>query len=286
MKATYLFVLALLLPIISLAQYNLRPNAFHQDMLFYNPASRPDMADNDQRLILYSQTKVIPENDPIWDKGTSFFANYLKTNEETNIFFQVGYVHDSYSFFSRNTLYAGVGKEFSLGEHSSITFAGNAVLHSDLISWSDFQLPTTEDGNSLRISPDIDFGAQYQWKGFKLGASVRNIISLSQELDDAEIIRSQRAVVMHTSYDFTIMKHITLAPYFMLHTEMNTEIDAGLFLSLFDRVNASYLLRINELRSIFMLEVRAYKGLSLGGTYDTSPLFPDNHIDIFARYFF
>jgi hypothetical protein len=52
------------------------------------------------------------------------------------------------------------------------------------------------------------------------------------------------------------------------------------------KLNASYLLRVNELRSIFTLESKVYQGLSLGVAYDTSPLFPDNNLDVFVRFFY
>jgi hypothetical protein len=71
-----------------------------------------------------------------------------------------------------------------------------------------------------------------------------------------------------------------------LYKEYKTEIDAGLFMNFCKRVNVSYLIRINELRSTFTIETRILKGLSIGACYDKSPLKPDNNLDAFARYFF
>ncbi len=147
-------------------------------------------------------------------------------------------------------------------------------------------LPHNETGGSLRLSPDIDFGTQFQWKGFKLGASLKNLIGLSQKHKEKSVIRTQRVVVLNTSYEFLIAERITIAPYFLLFQELKTDLDAGLFLSFDNKINASYLIRITELRSVLTLESRVFEGFSLGASYDTSPLFPDNNFDIFVRRFF
>ncbi|WP_114748145.1 type IX secretion system membrane protein PorP/SprF [Pleomorphovibrio marinus] len=286
MKRLLLFAFCTLLPIFTMAQYNMRPSAYQQDMLFYNPASLPEMGEESQRLLLYSRSKIVPENEGIWEKSPTFYADYLSINEDKNSYFTVGYMNDNYSFFSRNSLYGGYGKIISLGTNSNLTLGGRLALHSDIVNWSDYQLPHNETGRSFRLSPDMDLGAQFQWKAFKLGASYRNTIGVTQELDDEGFITTQRAFVVNTSYDFAINDRLIVAPYVLLYTELKTEIDAGVFLSYDKKVNFSYLLRINELRSIFTLEGRIYRGLSIGAAYDQSPLLPSNNLDFFVRYFF
>ncbi|TVP43612.1 MAG: type IX secretion system membrane protein PorP/SprF [Mongoliibacter sp.] len=286
MKRLLILAFFTILPSLTMAQYNMRPSAYFQDMLFYNPASTPEMGEASQRLLLYSRTKIIPENEGIWEKSPTFYADYLSMNEDKSSYFTVGYMNDNYSYFSRNSLYGGYGKILKLGNNSSLTFGGRLALHSDIINWSNYQIPNEETGNSLRLSPDFDLGAQFQWKAFKIGASLRNTIGLSQKLDEEDIITTQRAFVINTSYEFTINERLIVAPYVLLYTELKTEIDAGVFLSFDRNVNFSYLIRVNELRSIFTLEGRLYRGLSIGVAYDQSPLLPSNNLDIFVRYFF
>jgi hypothetical protein len=286
MKTLFTIAFCIILPVLTMAQYNMRPSAYYQDMLFYNPASIPEMGEASQRILLYSRSKIIPENEGIWEKGPTFYADYLSINEKKKSYFTVGYMNDNYSFFNRNSLYGGYGKYIELGTNSTLTFGGRLALHSDIVNWSNYQLPHSETGRSLRLSPDMDLGAQFQWNAFKLGASFKNTIGVTQMLDDEGIITTQRAFVINTSYDFTINDRLIVAPYVLLYTELKTEIDAGLFLS-FDRiVNFSYLIRVNELRSIFTLEGRLFRDLSIGAAYDQSPLLPSNNLDIFVRSFF
>jgi type IX secretion system PorP/SprF family membrane protein len=286
MKALFTIALFAFLPVFASAQYNMRPSAYYQDMLFYNPASIPSMEEENQRLLLYSRTKFVTDNEGIWDKSPTFYVDYLRYDDEKKSYFSIAFMNDNYSFFSRNTLYGGYGKKIALGSKSSITFGGRLALHSDVINWSDFKLPHNESGKSFRLSPDVDLGAQFQWKEYKLGASLKNAIGLAQKLDGEEIITTQRAIVINTSYDFYIKDKIIIAPYVLLYKEFGTVVDAGLFVNFYKRVNVSYLIRINELRSSFTLEGRIYKGLSVGACYDKSSLIPDNNLDIFVRCFF
>lgn len=285
MKNLYILIFAVLLPIYGQAQNQSRPSAYYQDMLFYNPAALPDMEEFSNRFLLNTRSKIIEEN-PVFEGRTSIIGNFLTVNEENSRFFQAGFMIDRYSFFNRNSIYVGIGQSFSLGEHSSITFAGNVTMHTDLINWSNFSLPHNETGNSFRLSPDLDVGTQFRWKNLKLGGSIKNIIGISQNLEGSDIINTKRVVVLNTSYDFHIGQKVTLAPYVLFYQETRNELDAGLFFSYAKMLNASYLLRVNELRSIFTVESRIINGFSLGVSYDTSPLLPDNNLDIFVRYFY
>lgn len=286
MKSVYILLFIGLIPAFGFSQNHIRPSAYFQDMLLYNPAALPIMNGENNRLILNARTKIIPENQPIWNNNFSLFANYLKVNDNNNSYFHIGYIHDKYSFFNRNSIYVGYGKRISLGENSSITFGGNYTFHTDLVSWSNFMLPHDQTGRSFRLSPDLDLGTQFQWKGLKIGASVKNLVGISQKIEEETVIKTQRVVVINTSYEFIIGERITIAPYFLLFQELKTDLDAGLFLSFDNKINASYLMRITELRSILTLESQVFEGFSIGASYDTSPLFPDNNFDIFVRRFF
>lgn len=274
------------LPFAVFSQYNFRPGAYHQDLSFYNPAALPETGGNTHRALLYTRMKRI-ENDPgIWNKSPTVFADYLNYNDTRKHGFSISFINDTYSFFSRNTLYGGFTKLMQLGENTSLSLGGKLVLHTDIISWKRYQLPHNESGTSTRFSPDVDLGVQFRWKGFKLGASAKNIVGMNQKLEGLSIIRTKRAFVLHTSYDFNIKDKVILSPYLMVYHEMKAEFDAGLYLNVLKRVSASYFFRINELRSNFMLELRLFRGLSVGACYDMSPLKPDNNLDVFVRYFF
>ena len=282
----FTMVFCTIMPVLTMAQYNMRPSAYFQDMLFYNPASIPEMSAESQRLLVYSRTKIIPDNEGIWEKSPTFYADYLGINDENNSYFTVSLMNDNYSFFSRNSVYGGYGKNFNLGNNSTLTLGGRLVLHTDLVNWSDYQLPHNETGRSFRLSPDMDFGVQLRWKSLNFGTSVKNTLGITQELDGAGFIQTQRAFIVNTSYDFTVKDRFIVAPYVLLYSELKTEIDLGLFLSFERKVNFSYLIRVNELRSTFTLEGRLYNSLSIGAAYDQSPLLPSNNLDIFVRYFF
>lgn len=285
MKKLYFLLTAFLLPFFGFCQNQIRPSAYYQDMLFYNPAALPEMEEFESRFLLNARNRFIDEN-AVFEGRTSLIGNFLTVNKEKSSYLQAGFMTNQYSFFNRNSLYFGAGKSYKLGDHSSITFGGNVTMHTDLINWSNFQLPHSETGNSFRLSPDLDFGTQFQWKNLKLGGALKNIIGLSQNLEGSEIINTKRVVVFNTSYDFHIGQKFILAPYVLFYQEVRNELDVGLFLNYDRMINVSYLIRVNELRSIFTFESRVIQGFSIGASYDTSPLLPDNSLDIFVRYFY
>lgn len=283
-----LFILSIigLFPFVLTAQFNFRPSAYHQDMSFYNPSSLPGMNEHKHRILLYNRLKIVENNNDIWNKPPTTYVDYLNYNEEKKHGFSVSYMNDNYSFFSRNSLYAGFAKVLKLGEKTSFSFGGRLVLHTDIVNWSKYKLPHNESGRAFKLSPDADIGTQFQWRGFKLGASVKNLIGLPQKLDGQSIIKTQHAFIFNTSYDINIKDKVVIAPYALLSYEMKSEIDVGLYLNVLKTISASYFIRINELRSTFMLEARLYKGFSMGACYDMSPIKPDNNLDIFIRYYF
>ncbi|MCC5938095.1 MAG: type IX secretion system membrane protein PorP/SprF [Lunatimonas sp.] len=286
MKKLLILLFCTFLSSYSIAQYNMRPSAYYQDMLYFNPASLPSFGEANQRILLYSRTKIVPENEGVWDKSPTFYGDYLRMNDDQKSYFTVGYMNDGYSFFNRNSFYGGYGRVFDMGSKSSLTLGGRLALHSDIINWSEYQLPNNETGRSIRLAPDVDFGAQFQWRAFRLGASFKNAVGVVQKLDGEGIITTQRAFVINTSYEFTVREKFIVAPYVLLYSELKTELDVGFFMSFERKVNFSYLMRVNELRSVFTLEGPVYRGISIGAAYDQSPLLPSNNLDIFVRSFF
>jgi hypothetical protein len=70
----------------------------------------------------------------------------------------------------------------------------------------------------------------------------------------------------------------------LLAKERSTLIDAGLSFLLLNKIRAAYALRVNELKSVIILDVDVYKGFSVGVAYDRSSLVSDNNFDFVLRY--
>lgn len=266
------------------AQNTLRPSVYFQDMNYYNPASI--ILDTGQRasVSLYGKHKFVSNDEEIWHKPTSLYLNHTGRIKESNAFYTLSYINDRYSFFNRHTIYAGYTRQKKWGRSNTLSFAGRLVLNADAINWNKLKLRDNQSGKSVKITPDLDLGIQYQSRGFTAGIAAKNLLSYTVKTEEKSIIKNWREFYINVSYRFTIRKNFQLAPYLLLYRERKTFADAGVFVSAWHRVNASYLLRINELRSIYTFDVTIYKGFNAGLAFDKSALLPDHNLDFVLRY--
>ncbi len=281
-------MLALMAFSSSYGQSTMRPNIYFQDMNYYNIAAIPLRDTQRGSLSFYAKHKVVANEDYVWNKPPVFFLNHIGSLKNKHSFYNVAITSDQYSFYSRNTVYAGYTHRFKLGkdEHHTIDIGGRLIFNLDLINWDKFQLPSNESGESLKPNADMDLGAFYRFKNFSLGFSTKNAVGASVKSDGEKLLVNQREFYVNTSYLFRIKDKFEIEPYFLLRQERNTELDIGLHLGFFKRVDAAYQLRLIQLRHIFTLQAHVTRSLSIGVAFDKSPLFTDNNLDAVIRYVF
>lgn len=284
MKIFYLIAIAALSITGANAQNSIRPNIYVQDLQYYNPASLAlDSGDLSQTAI-YGKYKFVGNAKGIWHKPMNVWLSHAARIGQKNAFYTISYVRDDYSFFDRNAVYLGYVRQINLGERFHLNYGGRVVANIDLIDWDDFRLPHTESGRSTRFNPDLDLGMSFQLRNLKAGVGLKNVIGTSTKLEDAVLIKNHFEINAHLAYKQNFGKQFSVTPFLLLANERSTLIDAGLSFSMFNRLQAAYALRVNELKSVITLNVGLSKNFSMGAAYDRSGLVSDHNVDFVLRY--
>jgi type IX secretion system PorP/SprF family membrane protein len=284
MRAFYLIMFAVTLPLASSAQNSIRPNIYLLDMQYYNPASVAlDSAQSSQTAIYGKYKSVNNEND-IWNKPMTLWLSHMGRIGKSNSFYTLSYVNDVYSFFNRNAVYIGYVRQKQIGKSSTLSLAGRIVSNFDAIHWDKFKLPHEKSGTTRRFNPDLDLGIAYQFKNFRAGLGAKNILANSSRIEGSTLLKNHREFNLNLSYQQNIGRQFAITPFVLLANERSTLIDAGLSFLLLNKIRAAYALRVNELKSVIILDVDVYKGFSVGVAYDRSSLVSDNNFDFVLRY--
>lgn len=269
----------------SYAQHYLSPSLYSRDMNYFNPASLPIDSASDYYTSVLAKRKFATNDKEIWDKPVTVLANFIGRTSNPRGLFSAAYLNDRYSYFSRHGIYGGYVRQIPLGR-ARLNLSARGVINVDRIRWGDLGFPVSEDGVSVKFTPDLDFGAEFSAGGFSLGTAAHNILEGNVTIREGQAIRNIRAFVFHSAYRFGIGNKIKLSPYVLVRLKRNILLDAGLSTSLFNRVSLSYTLRVNELRGIYAAEARVMKKLFVGVAVDRSPLYPDHNADLLLRYQF
>lgn len=286
MKNVYFLLFCVGFYLDGFGQNTIRPNIYFQNMNYYNPSAITLDSSENYNVSLYGKHKFVENEDDIWKKPTTLLLNHSGRIRQSNSFYSLSYISDKYSFYNRNTVYAGYSHQIKLGSAGTLSLGGRVVLNFDAISWNKLELVHNKTGKSTRFSPDVDFGVQYQSKRFTTGLSSKNMMALSSNLDGSELLKNKREFYVNTSYELISRKNFRATPFLLLYTERKSFIDGGLTISAFNRIDASYTLRINELRGIYYLGVDITKGFQIGASLDRSALLPDNNLDVTIKYSF
>jgi len=285
MKTSLRVLFLVVTAVHSYAQHYLSPSLYNRDMNYFNPASLPIDSASKHYVSVLGKRKFVANDKEIWDKPVTILANFISRTSNPKGLFSVAYLNDRYSYFSRNGIYGGYIREIPLGR-ARLSLSARGVLNVDRIRWGDLTFPVSEEGTSVRFTPDLDFGAEFRAGGFSLGAAVHNILEGKVTIREADAIRNIRAFVFHSAYRFGLGRQVKVSPYMLVRLKRNILLDAGLSASLFNRVTLSYTLRVNELRGIYAAEARIMKKLFIGVALDRSPLYPDHNGDLLLRYQF
>lgn len=284
MKHFILILITGLFASAAAAQNSIRPNIYLQDMQYYNPASVAIDSSHRSQAALYSKYKFVDNEKDVWNKPANIWLSYAGRIKESNSFYTISYVNDRYSFFDRNAIYLGYTRQWKMGRSSTLSYGARGVANMDRIRWNKLALPHQHTGNTFRFDPDLDIGLAYSFKRLNAGIGLKNIFSTSFKEEGAVLLKDHREVNIDLSYRQPLGKRFAITPFVLLLNERNTLIDAGLNFTLLNKINASYALRVNELKSVIVLDAAIYKGWSIGIGYDRSDLVSDNNVDLVIRY--
>src|SRR6218665_471248 len=131
MKKLYIG-LQLLLSLGGFAQNSIQPNIFLNDLHYYNPAAVGINRHENLQITAYGKQRFV--EDDIYRKPLNTWINYTNRVKENGII-TMSYIHDSYSYFSRNSLYLGYIREFTFGKSSVLGLGGRLVGNVDRVSW-------------------------------------------------------------------------------------------------------------------------------------------------------
>jgi len=284
MRILLLTLIVLTNALASGAQNSIRPNIYLQDMQYYNPASVAIDSSQSSQTTVYGKYKSVANEDDIWKKPMNLWLNHAGRIARSNSFYTISYVNDVYSFYNRNAVSIGYVKQMQTGRSSVLSLGGRIVGNFDNINWDKFELPHTENGRTKRFNPDLDLGIAYQFKKFRAGLGVKNIMGNSSKTDGSTLLKNHREFNINLSYQQNIGSQFSITPFMLLANERTTLIDAGLSFSLLNRIRAGYALRVNELKSVITFDADLYKGFSVGVAYDRSSLVSDKNFDLVVRY--
>jgi hypothetical protein len=271
----------------TMAQNTLRPNLYYNNMNYYNVASSDSDSARAKSLMLYVKKKYIGnDNDVVWSKPANIYLNYIGSID-TKSFLNVSYIYDGYSFYNRHTLYAGYGRGFRLGGSHLLTAGARAVLNFDGMRWDELDQIQDKPSTNLHLTPDVDFGVQYQWKKLIVGISWKNMFSSAYKVDGDPMIQNWKELYINASYTFAFFKgNLLVSPYILYFNERDIEFDAGINFEIGRYVDASYCLRTFELRSIYSARVKVLKSFQVGIAIDHSSVFSDTNLDTLVSYRF
>lgn len=279
MKKLPIFIF-LVLAFNAMGQGDFRPNIYFGNLNFYNPASGWEDDVSNHEMSLYFQKKWV--DNIVYEKPVNVFANYLGSISENN-HFSIGYVYDAYSFYNRNLVFTGYAKTIAFSENSRLTLGARAALYFDHINVEKINQDVDPSIGGNYFSPDLDLGVQYQWKGLTLAISGKNLFTNSVSIEGEPIIQNQRELNTFLSYQFIIGEKFGIAPLILLSQERSLKTDAGLNLSYNKKIDISYILRIEELRSIISMGSQLSEIFYVGLAINNSTLLGDMNTDVLVR---
>lgn len=256
-------------------------------MNFYNAAAGISDTSATCEFSAYVKDKIVSDdNDEVWDKPAKIYLNHIG-NMNNKAFYNISYIYDGYSFYSRNTIYAGYARKLKMFGSSSLSVGGRLILNIDNVDWDKLGQIEEKPSKSTGITPDFDLGAQFNWGGLTVGTSAKNLLASSFKVDGEELIKDWREVYLNASYSLGFFKqNFKVAPYMLVVFERDVEMDAGLNLTFYNTVDVSYALSVFELRSVLTTKVKLFKKFQVGFAIDKSTVFSDNNLDFLVSYKF
>ena len=180
-----------------------------------------------------------------------------------------GLSYDGYSFFDNHTFFGRVSRSASLKNGGEISFGSGLSIVEDEIHLDQLVFPRGT-GTVSRLRPDIDLGCEYRKDGWRLGAAVKNLLSLKARVDGYGFVQYPRSVLLNASKDCLIGSGWTITPFFFGGYIQGLSGDFGARLSKNDSFFVTYAFRTMDLCNIISAGAAFSDFISAGLSLDCS----------------
>lgn len=241
---------------------------FIQEITHYNPAAR--IVNDGAYLKMYSQYAIkLPEL--TGKKPLDLDLAFMVAKDNYSVFGSLD--HDGYSYFNNHSVSIGynhIWKGLGNGHHT-VSLGGRAILGLEHIDFS--KLPYGDNGKKMLYTPDLDFGFEYTYKFFHLGASIKNLVSTSKRHDGIEYVKWPRAYFLHMVFDTDIVKDkFTMVPYLLFGYYQGIYSVFGLDFRLFKNFRINYSFRVPDLHSNVNVGVNIASWVDIHAGYSVSSM--------------
>lgn len=182
---------------------------------------------------------------------------------------------------------AGLTRQAMFGKTYVFSYGGRVVLNIDRINRDKLSLVNMPSGNRTALNPEVDLGAEIKNQRLNIGLSLKNLIGSATKENGSAILENRREGILNASYVLGFFgRNFRFGPIAQLYYERKAFVDGGVFIGLFKKLNLTYIMRINELRSIAGAEWIASDKLSIAAAFDGAELTSDNNLDLMIRFRF
>lgn len=277
MMRRFLLAAACALSLPAAAQATWRPNLYLDQLLLVQPAAFPEDGAVRQDLTLYARARFI--DNPLADRSVRLAAAWQGRVGEAG-FVQAGLGRQTGSYYARHGLSLGYGRRFAFGEGHWLEAAVRALAYVDDLRLDEVPHVADAEASGLALTPDLDLGLRYAWRGLRTSVSVRHAAASRVERDGAALIANRRETHLLLGWAFDAGPRWRLMPYGYAVAERNLDLDLGFRAALAERLDLTYALRLTELRHVGMLGVHLGNGARVALAVDRSHLYGDVHGDL------
>lgn len=278
----------LLLPILLLfstvmiqAQNTIVTNLYFKNMNYLNPAAGIETDETKYQFQFYGKYKHV-ENE-LWSNSLDLYFNHIGKIEKISGFYNISYLFDRYSYFSRQSLLAGYTQVWNWGNHHYFNIGARGAFFFDQVDWTKLPYIDSHDHDRFYFNPDLDLGIRYGNKKLAVGFSVKNIFSTTVCIDEQPFIKNQRFWIVDALYQFDIKEIVSITPYTAVSYERKVAFDLGVNVGYKEIVSIGYVLRALELRHIYSILGNVGNHFHIGFAVDHSSLHSDINFDIVLR---
>lgn len=277
MTRRLLLIAACALALPAAAQTAWRTNLYLDQLALVQPAAFPEGDSLRQDLALLARARFI--DNPLADRSVRLVAAW-QGRAGARGFVQAGLGRETASFYARHGLSLGYGRRFAFGEGHGLEVAARAVAYLDDLRLDEVSHVADTEASGLALTPDLDLGLRYAWRGLRASVSMRHAAASRLERDGEALITNRRETHVLLGWTFDASTRWRLMPYGYAIAERDLDLDLGFRAGLADRLDLTYALRLTELRHVGMLGVQLGNGARVALAVDRSHLYGDVNGDL------
>lgn len=254
------------------AQNLIRQDMYFRNMNFMNAAAGLEDTTQNNDLQLYFIHKFVPNK--TWTKAPNAMLNYIRRIDRIGGSINAGYVYDNYSFADRHTFQVGYAAHLHKGRHF-FDLGARAVINYD--HFRDKSVHESPDVNGLKngyVLPDLDLGFQYRFEGLTFGISAKNLFK-NHIRRTVDLFENERIIYSNISYTHSFGKNVALSVFTLPSYSSSFQVDVGLAVGLWKKIDIAYLFRLKELRHVYRLSAAVNENIYMGISVSHSQVYSD-----------